>query len=255
MSLFAQRLACQREPMVALHQAVQHGVGHGLVANPLMPMFDGQLAGDDGRAVVGPVVNDLQQIGPGLTVHGSHAPVIEQQHIGALERVEPARERAVGVTYAQIFAQTRHALVQHAVTAPTGMLGQCAGQPGLARTGRPGDQHGVAAVNPLAQRQAHHRAAFQASRSAAVQVLNGGLRIFELGILEQACAASVLAPVHLAVDQQGQALLKAHGADAALRELLLQRLCHALQAQAAKLVQCGVHHHGGLVRVGSGLGG
>ncbi len=53
---------------MALHQPIQHGVGHGLVANPLVPMFNGQIAGDDGGAVAGQVINDLRQIGPRLAI-------------------------------------------------------------------------------------------------------------------------------------------------------------------------------------------
>jgi hypothetical protein len=32
--------------MVVLHDAVEHGVGHGGVADPLMPVLDGQLRSD-----------------------------------------------------------------------------------------------------------------------------------------------------------------------------------------------------------------
>lgn len=35
--------------------------------------------------MAGPVVNDLQQVGPGLTVHGGHAPVIKQQDVSVFE--------------------------------------------------------------------------------------------------------------------------------------------------------------------------
>lgn len=70
-SLLAQRLARERE-------AVQHGVSHGLVANPLVPMLNGQLAGDDGGAVARTVINDLQQIRSGLPLHGRHAPTCPQ---------------------------------------------------------------------------------------------------------------------------------------------------------------------------------
>ena len=127
------------------------------------------------------------------------------------------------------------------------MLGQRARQPGLARARGPGDQHGVPCLDPFAQRQAHHRAALQAPRAAAVQVFNGRLRVFEFGGLEQPRTAPVLPAMHLPVDQQGQPFFKAHGADAALRELLLQRLGHGFQAQAAQLIQGSVHHHFGIL--------
>jgi hypothetical protein len=76
------------------------------------------------------------------------------------------------------------------------------------------------------------------------------LRVFEFGGLEQTRTAPVLPAMHLTVDQQGQPLFKAHGADATLRELLLQRLGHGFQTQAAQLIQGGVHHHFGILRIG-----
>ena len=48
--------------MVALHDAIQNGVGEGGVADPSMPVLHQQLASEDGRLVVGPVVNDLQKV-------------------------------------------------------------------------------------------------------------------------------------------------------------------------------------------------
>ncbi len=33
----AQRLAAERKAVMALHQTVQHGIGNGRVADPLMP--------------------------------------------------------------------------------------------------------------------------------------------------------------------------------------------------------------------------
>ena len=95
---------------MVLHEPVQHGIGHSLVSYPLVPVLNGQLAGDDGGALAGPVVNDLQQIGPGLTVHGGHAPVIEQEDVGIFERVQPARKGAVGVANAQFLAQPGNSL-------------------------------------------------------------------------------------------------------------------------------------------------
>ena len=134
-AFFAQRFAGERETVMALHEPIKHGVGHGLVTYPFVPVFDGQLTGNDGGAVACPVVNDLQQIGPGLTVHGRHAPVVQHKHVGVFERVKPARKRAVGVANAQLLTQARNPQVQRTVTAPAGMLGQGARKPGLASAG------------------------------------------------------------------------------------------------------------------------
>lgn len=56
--ILPQRLAREREAVMALHEAIQHGVR-------------------DGRADAGTVINDFQQFGPGRPVHGAHAPVVQ----------------------------------------------------------------------------------------------------------------------------------------------------------------------------------
>ena len=63
-------------------------------------------------ALAGPVVNDLQQIGPGLTVHGGHSPVIEQEDVSIFERIQPAPKGAVGVPNAQFLAQAWNRIAQ-----------------------------------------------------------------------------------------------------------------------------------------------
>ena len=47
-----------------VNEAVEDGVGDGRVADDVMPMFDGDLAGDDRRATAMAVVNDLEKIAP-----------------------------------------------------------------------------------------------------------------------------------------------------------------------------------------------
>ena len=118
---------------MVLHQAIKHGNGHSLVSYPLVPVLNGQLAGNDGGSVAGPVINDLQQVSSGLTVHGGHAPVIKQQDVRVFERIEPARKRAVGMANAQVLAQPGNPQVQRTVATPAGMLGQRARQRALSR--------------------------------------------------------------------------------------------------------------------------
>src|SRR3546814_1913697 len=57
-------LALHRQPVGVVHQAVEDGVGQGRVIDPAMPVFEGQLAGQDGGAVAGAVVDHFQQVMP-----------------------------------------------------------------------------------------------------------------------------------------------------------------------------------------------
>jgi hypothetical protein len=101
--------------------------------------------------------------------------------------------------------------------------------------------------------QTHDGTALNPACAAAVEVFDSGLGVFELGAFEQARTAPILSSMHFTVNQQSQPLFKAQGADTALAELLLKRLGHALEAQAAQLVQ-GMHHHFGTLFIGNSSG-
>ena len=47
-----------------MNEAVQDGVAEGWVADNVVPMFDGDLAGDDGGGATVAIIKDLQQVAP-----------------------------------------------------------------------------------------------------------------------------------------------------------------------------------------------
>ena len=109
------------------------------------------------------------------------------------------------------------------------------------------------AFDPFPHDQAHDGTALNPACAAAVQVFDSGVGVFELGGFEQTGTAPILPAMHFTVNQQRQSLFEAQGADTALAELLLKRLGHALEAQAAQLVQ-GMHHHLGTLFIGNSSG-
>lgn len=44
---------------MALHEPIEHRIGDRGVADPLVPVLDGKLAGGDGGAVTDAVIDDL----------------------------------------------------------------------------------------------------------------------------------------------------------------------------------------------------
>ena len=51
-------------------------------------MFKRYLAGDDGGALICPSINNLNQVGLRLPVHGRHLPIVKQQDVGLLQNVK-----------------------------------------------------------------------------------------------------------------------------------------------------------------------
>lgn len=85
-----------RDALGAVEQAVEDGVCDGGIAQPCVPMLDGQLAGNEG-GLAGTVVDDFQQIVSSIGVAGHHVPVVEDQDVDARELAESAAAAAVGV--------------------------------------------------------------------------------------------------------------------------------------------------------------
>ena len=66
-----------------VNEAVQDCVAEGGVAYDVMPMFDGDLAGDDCRGTPMAVVKDLQKIAPFGRIENRQAPVIKDEELNA----------------------------------------------------------------------------------------------------------------------------------------------------------------------------
>ena len=64
-----------------MHQTVENCISQRRVADGLMPMFDGQLAGDDGRTGTVPVIKDFKQVAAAFVREWRQSPVINQQHL------------------------------------------------------------------------------------------------------------------------------------------------------------------------------
>jgi hypothetical protein len=110
-------------------------------------------------------------------------------------------------------------------------------------------------ADPVAAGQCGDEVAVQAAACTPVDVLHAGAADLELGGLEQPRHALAVAPVHLALHQQRQALFEGQLLGGSLRARVGERGDHAVQAQAAQLVQGVLLQHGGVVvRGGAGVG-
>ena len=89
----AHALSLEVEPVGVVDEAVEDGVGDGGIADDLVPVLDGHLAGDDGRAAPVPVVDDLQQVAALLGGQGREAPIVEDQQLDARQALEQPGER------------------------------------------------------------------------------------------------------------------------------------------------------------------
>ena len=147
---FAQDLSFQGQAVGVVDQAVEDGIGDGRVADDLVPVLDGQLAGDDGRAAIMAIVHDFQQVAALLGGEGGKAPIVEDQELDPREALQQSAIAAVAAGERQRFEQARHAMVEDRAIVAAGLVAEGTGDPTLAHSGRADDQQVVVAIDPIA---------------------------------------------------------------------------------------------------------
>ena len=105
-------------------------------------------------------------------VHRDQAPVMQDQDVGLGETRQLPRVRAIGPCDAEFGEQARDPGVRGRVALPARLVGQGAGDPGLAQAGRARDQHGVVLLDPLARREPLHHRPVEPSRVPVIDVLH-----------------------------------------------------------------------------------
>src|SRR6267154_2368844 len=112
-----------------VNEAVQDGVAEGGVADNVMPMFDGDLAGDDGRGATMAIIKDLQKVAPFGRIENRKAPVVEDQELHAADGFEKADISAVKPGEGERFKQAQHAMVLVRTVVAASLVAEGAGNP------------------------------------------------------------------------------------------------------------------------------
>jgi hypothetical protein len=80
----------------AVDQPVEDGVGECRVPNVLMPVFEGELAGDHGCSGAVAVLQNLEQVTAFRIGERGESPVVEDQKFGLRQLLQQFRVRSVG---------------------------------------------------------------------------------------------------------------------------------------------------------------
>ena len=62
--LLSHAFSGELQAVSVVNEAIQDGVAEGWVADNVVPMFDGDLAGDDGGGATVAIIKDLQKVAP-----------------------------------------------------------------------------------------------------------------------------------------------------------------------------------------------
>ena len=78
-----------------VNEAIQDGVAERWVADNVVPMFNRDLAGDDGRGATVAIIEDLQTVAPFGRIENRQAPIVEDQELNPADGFEQSAISAV----------------------------------------------------------------------------------------------------------------------------------------------------------------
>ena len=198
--------------MGVVEEAIADGVGDGGVAEVVVPLRNGDLAGEDRGTVAVAILDDLEQI-PALEVADRRdPPVIEDEHVDAGKAGEEPRVGAIGAGERQLVEQARDAAVQGPLALATGLLCERAREVRLPDPGGSGDDDVVVLLDPGAGGELAHHGAIELPAGRVVEILDAGVREPQLRLVQRAAEALVLAVDPLGIHQQREPFVKAEAA-------------------------------------------
>ena len=143
-----------------MDEAIEDGIGQGWVAYSLVPVFDGQLAGDDSGSAAVAVFEDFQKVTAFRSGEDSKAPIVDDQHIHAGDGFQDAFVATVAAGQSEGFEHARRALIKDRPPIPTRLVTKGAGDPAFAEARGSGDQQVLMPGDPSTARQTALDAAF-----------------------------------------------------------------------------------------------
>ena len=101
--MFAHRfVGSQTDLMGAMDQPIKDGIGHCGIADVVVPLLDGKLAGDEGGARAHAIVEDLEQIGSFARADGCDRKVVDHEQVHFGDGGKASAEAAVGMADAKL---------------------------------------------------------------------------------------------------------------------------------------------------------
>jgi hypothetical protein len=177
--------AFQLDAVRTMNNAVEDRVTERGIGDHLVPLTDRDLAGDQQRAAVVAVIDDLKQIAALFGIERLRTPVVDDQEPDTFEHGQEARQAALAARLGQVAEQPTGALVEYGEAFAAGFVAKSASQPRLADTGRADDDQMVMIAQPLAGGEFLEQGVVEAARRMQVDVLDDG-GLAQLGVAQPA---------------------------------------------------------------------
>src|SRR6202140_3038202 len=208
--LFSHTFSGELQAVSVVNEAIEDGVAEGGVSDHVVPMFDGDLAGDDGRGATMAIIEDLQQVAPFGRTENRKAPVVEYQELNAAEGFEHAAISAVAASKSERLEQARDAMILDRTIIAAGLVAEGAGNPALAEPGWPGDEQVLVAADPVAADESGEDGAVDTTWGAQIDVFHA-CALAQRGELEAGRETFGVSFGGFAIDKKSDALLERQG--------------------------------------------
>src|SRR5262245_45695105 len=217
-----------------------------------MPLADGKLAGQDGRAGAVPIVEQFEEVPAILRRQGVESPVIDEQDVDARELGEQPEVAAISASQGEFVEEPGGAPVQGAEPLATGLLGEGAADERLAGAGGANNQQVLVLLHPAAGGKLPHERFVQLAPGRVVDGFHAGLGALELGFLQSPGEALVLPGPPLGLDEQPEALVEGECRDVRLALLVVPGRGYGAELESVQLLERGgVQHASGPPFTGS----
>ena len=205
----------------------------------MVPIGNGDLAGQDGGASVVTILADLEEVTTFALSQGRHGEVIDDEDIDTGQFCQAFVQSPVGASYGEFAKEYRLAGIEGCVALADSLLGEGTGQKGLAHTAGAKQDEILMSGDPVAGGQGTDEGSIQSSGRTVVDILEASLAVLEMGVFQAPGLDLVLSPEPVSINQPADTLLEAENGGVGIFELLGESLGQAGQAHGVKFFESG----------------
>jgi hypothetical protein len=209
-----------------MNEAIEDGIAECGVSYNVVPMFDGDLTGNDGGRATVAIIEDLQKVAPLGRIEYRQAPIIEDEELNAPDGFEQAAIATVAASEGERLEQARNAMILNRTIVAAGFVTEGASNPTLTEPGCPGDEQVLVAVDPVAADESGENGAVDAAWRAQIDVFHA-CALAQRGELEARCETLGVSFSGFAIDKKADAFLERQGIEIRRSSLLLEGFGHS----------------------------
>ena len=193
-----------------MDEAVQDGVSQGGIAYDVVPVFDWNLTGDDGRSSTVAIVEYFQKVAPFGRSEDGQAPIIENEKLNASEGFEHASIAAVAASEGERLEEAWDALILNRAIVAACLVAQRASNPAFAKPGCPCNEQVLIEVDPIAADESGKHSTVDAAWRAQIDIFHA-CGLAQDGELKACCGTFGISFSGFAIDKESDAFFERQG--------------------------------------------